>query len=55
VRSTIRSCTVNACASPIDYQHDLDRQLAPVADCILHFLGDSFGRLTATQSELFAP
>ena len=54
MRSTIRSSTVNACASPIDYQHDLDRQLAPVADGILHFLGNSFERLTATQLELFS-
>ena len=46
---------VSARTSPIDYQHYLDRQLAPVADGILHFLGDSFARLTATQLELFAP
>jgi DNA polymerase-2 len=45
---------VSARTSPIDYQHYLDRQLAPVADGILHFLGDSFGRLTTTQLELFA-
>jgi DNA polymerase-2 len=46
---------VSARISPIAYQHYLDRQLAPVADGILHFLGNSFARLTATQLELFAP
>jgi DNA polymerase-2 len=45
----------SARTSPIDYQHYLDRQLAPVADGILHFLGDSLARVTATQLELFAP
>jgi DNA polymerase-2 len=55
VRSTIGSYTGNACASPIDYQHYLDRQLAPVADGILHFLANSLGRLTATQLALFPP
>jgi len=46
---------VSARTSAIDSQHYLDRQLAPVADGILHFLGNSFERLTATQLELFAP
>jgi len=46
---------VSARTSAIDYQHYLDRQLAPVADGILHFLGDSFARLTAKQLELYAP
>ena len=45
---------VSARTSAIDYQHYLDRQLAPVADGILHFLGNSFERLTATQLELFS-
>jgi DNA polymerase-2 len=45
---------VSARTSPIDYRHYLDRQLAPVADGILHFLGDSLARVTATQLELFA-
>ncbi len=39
--------------SPIDYQHYLDRQLGPVADGILHFVGDSFGRITTNQMNLF--
>ena len=39
--------------SSIDYQHYLDRQLGPVADGILHFVGDSFERITADQMGLF--
>lgn len=39
--------------SPIDYQHYIDRQIAPVADGILHFLDDSFERITADQLTLF--
>ena len=44
---------LSALNSPIDYQHYLDRQLAPVANGILHFLGDSFERITADQLALF--
>jgi DNA polymerase-2 len=40
-------------ASPIDYEHYLTKQLEPVADAILPFLGDSFGRLTSPQGALF--
>lgn len=32
--------------SPIDYEHYLTRQLEPIADAILPFLGDSFANLT---------
>jgi len=39
--------------SPIDYQHYIDRQLAPAADGILHFVGDSFEGITADQLNLF--
>jgi DNA polymerase-2 len=39
--------------SPIDYEHYLSRQLEPVADAILPFLGDSFARLTSRQQALF--
>ena len=39
--------------SPIDYQHYIDRQIEPVADGILHFLDDSFKRITADQMALF--
>lgn len=40
-------------ASPFDYQHYLERQLAPVADAILHFLDDSFAAITDRQMGLF--
>ncbi|MCB1751951.1 MAG: DNA polymerase II [Gammaproteobacteria bacterium] len=39
--------------SAIDYQHYIDRQLAPAADGILHFIGDSFEGITADQMNLF--
>nr|WP_206076923.1 DNA polymerase II [Massilia horti] len=39
--------------SPIDYEHYLSRQLQPVADAILPFVGDDFVALTSRQGELF--
>jgi DNA polymerase-2 len=39
--------------SPADYQHYLDRQLKPVADGILQFIGGSFDRFSANQMALF--
>lgn len=39
--------------SEIDYQHYLDKQLEPVTDGILHFLGSSFQMVTSAQIELF--
>ncbi|MEZ5574042.1 MAG: DNA polymerase II [Halioglobus sp.] len=39
--------------APLDYQHYVDRQLAPVADGILGFVGTSFSALTDKQIELF--
>ncbi|MDR0209513.1 MAG: DNA polymerase II [Pseudomonas putida] len=39
--------------SPIDHQHYLSRQLQPVADAILPFVGDDFGTLTGRQLLLF--
>ncbi|WP_409525451.1 DNA polymerase II [Nitrincola sp. MINF-07-Sa-05] len=39
--------------SPIDYQHYLDRQLMPVADTILPFLGETFTETVAPQRDLF--
>jgi DNA polymerase-2 len=39
--------------SPIDYEHYLTRQLQPVADAILPFLGDDFAALTSRQQFLF--
>ena len=40
--------------SPIDYDHYIDKQLAPVADGLLHFLGESFERVAGEQLELFS-
>ena len=40
-------------AAAIDYEHYLTRQLEPVADGILPFMGDSFARLTSPQGALF--
>jgi DNA polymerase-2 len=37
----------------LDYQHYLERQLAPVADGILHFLDTSFEAITEAQYSLF--
>jgi DNA polymerase-2 len=39
--------------APLDYQHYVDRQLEPVADGILGFVGSSFAALTDRQIELF--
>ncbi|MBR9882657.1 MAG: DNA polymerase II, partial [Oceanospirillales bacterium] len=39
--------------SPIDYQHYVDKQLLPVADSILPFLGQGFEALSAPQIDLF--
>ena len=37
----------------IDYEHYLTRQLQPVADAILPFVGDDFARLVDRQMALF--
>ena len=39
--------------SRIDYGHYMVKQLQPIADAILHPLGDSFGALTTAQRGLF--
>ncbi len=39
--------------APLDYQYYVDRQLAPVADGILGFVGSSFSELTDRQIGLF--
>ncbi|WP_108124362.1 DNA polymerase II [Saccharospirillum mangrovi] len=39
--------------SAIDYQHYIERQLEPVADGILHFVGTSFSELVDEQLSLF--
>jgi DNA polymerase-2 len=45
--------TLDTRRTPIDYEHYLTKQLEPVADGILPFLDDSFGRLTSPQGALF--
>ncbi|PWI34070.1 DNA polymerase II [Vibrio albus] len=39
--------------SPVDYQHYIDKQLKPVADAILPFIGLDFDALNAPQMGLF--
>lgn len=39
--------------APLDYEHYVERQLAPVADGILGFVGTSFRALTDRQIDLF--
>lgn len=39
--------------APIDYDHYLDKQLAPVCDVILPFLETSFARIAGHQTTLF--
>lgn len=40
-------------SSPINYQHYIDRQLKPVAEAILPFIGLQFEQITAAQLGLF--
>ena len=42
-----------AADAPLDYGHYLERQLAPVADGILHFLDTSFDAICGRQQALF--
>jgi len=44
---------VERLSSPIDYEHYIERQLAPAADGILPFIGTRFGTLTDAQLGLF--
>lgn len=44
---------VSQIKAPLDYQHYLERQLAPAAQSLLHFLGEDFGRMTGSQLALF--
>jgi DNA polymerase-2 len=39
--------------SPIDYDHYIDKQLKPVADAVLPFIGLDFDSITSAQTELF--
>jgi DNA polymerase-2 len=44
---------VEARHSALDYDHYIDRQLAPVADGILHFLGRRFDEIARAQLAIF--
>lgn len=44
---------VAALESAPDYDHYLDKQLAPAADSILHFLDTSFRQITDAQMQMF--
>ena len=44
---------VDGLESAPDYQHYLDKQLAPVADTILQFLDTSFNDITGAQMQMF--
>ncbi len=39
--------------APLDYQHYIEKQLAPIADALLHFFGEDFNRLIDEQLNLF--
>ena len=39
--------------SAIDYQHYIDKQLQPIADAILPFIGQSFRQISEPQIGLF--
>lgn len=39
--------------SAIDYQHYIDKQVAPIVDCITCFLGSSFDKITQKQMDMF--
>ena len=44
---------VHETTAPIDYDHYLEKQIAPVCDVILPFLNTSFERIAGTQTSLF--
>ena len=44
---------VQALESPPDHDHYLERQLAPAADGVLHFLGTSFAEVIDAQLKMF--
>jgi len=43
---------IESITSTANYQHYVDKQLAPVADSILHFLDTSYEKITARQIDL---
>lgn len=45
--------TLECRTSPLDYQHYIDKQLAPIADNILHVLGTSIDPIIQNQYQLF--
>jgi DNA polymerase-2 len=53
VISTAGAEPVARALAPLDYQHYVDRQLEPVADGILGFVGSSFRSLVDQQIDLF--
>ena len=53
VITTLGAEPTAAAEGALDYQHYLERQLAPVADGILHFLDTSFAEITGRQFSLF--
>ncbi|MFT6303157.1 MAG: DNA polymerase-2, partial [Pseudomonadales bacterium] len=44
---------VDALVSEPDYQHYIEKQLAPAADGILQFLDTSFSAITDAQMQMF--
>lgn len=40
-------------SAPIDYEHYIERQLAPVCDVVLPLLGTSFEKIAGSQTSLF--
>ncbi len=44
---------IESVSSIPDYQHYVDKQLAPVADSILYFVGTTFEKITARQLDVF--
>lgn len=44
---------LNGISAPIDYHHYLTKQLEPLAEAILSFVGGDFNRLISGQTELF--
>lgn len=44
---------VDKLSAPLDYDHYIERQIKPVADAILPFVGLDFDRITGGQGDLF--
>ncbi|MGA8261626.1 MAG: DNA polymerase II [Arenicellales bacterium] len=44
---------VEKLSSPLDYEHYIERQIKPVADAVLPFVGLDFDRMLGGQGELF--